>query len=111
MMRWWQVLSFVPLALAARLRHLERRTILRVTDAGANTAERAVLLEQSGKLGEFVHRRLEHANVLISAGNDRYYFSRVAYDAFRRRRRRRAIVVLALLLIGIAVMYFRGDLS
>jgi hypothetical protein len=34
-----------------------------------------------------------------------------AYDAYRGRRRTRAIVLVALLLIGIVILYFRGDFS
>lgn len=93
------------------LRRQERRTIVRLTDAGANTRERAVTLERTGRLGRFVHRRLEHAQVLVAAGNDRYYLNAPAYTGFRRRRRRRAMLVLAILLIGIAVVYLRGEIS
>ena len=104
-------LAFVPMALAGRMRRIERRTIARLSDAGANTAERAILLEGDGKLRQFVHARLERAGALIGAGNDRYYLSRPAYDTFRGRRRlRAAVVVLAVAIVGVT-MYFRGEFS
>jgi hypothetical protein len=106
-----QLLAFVPLALAARVRRLERRTIDRVTDAGANTVERSVTLEPAGKLGDFAQRRLKRSGVLIPAGNDRYYFDAKAYATFRARRRQRALVVVAALVVGIAILYLRGDSS
>ena len=107
---WLRALTLVPLALAARLGKVERRTIARVTEAGATTAERAVLLESAGKLGDFVYRRLQRSGVLHAAGNDRYYFSPAAYEAYRRRRRKRALLVITIVLVGIA-LYYRGDLS
>jgi hypothetical protein len=106
-----RALALVPLVVAAGMRRIERRTIVRVTDAGANAPERAVLLQQTGMLGGFVHRRLMRSGVLTAAGNDRYYFSAAAYAAFCRRRRRRALVVGTILLAGLAVAYYRGDFS
>jgi hypothetical protein len=110
-MHFLRVLAFLPLLVAARLRQIERRTIARVTEAGADTAERAVLLEDTGQLGAFVQRRLERAGALIAAGNDRYYFDRAAYAAFRGRRRKRALVVITVLVIGLIAFYFRRDYS
>jgi len=106
-----QYVAFVPLALAAAVRRSERRTIARLHEAGANTAERAILLDTRRPLSGFTHRRLERAGVLQPAGNDRYYLSDAAYETFSTRRRTRAMVVLTLLLIGIAILYFRGDFS
>lgn len=111
MAQWLPLLAFVPLLVAARLRGIERRTIARVTAAAATTAERAVLLEQSGRIGQFVHNRLVRSGVLQPAGNDRYYFSPTAYAAFCARRRKRAAMVVGLLLIATAILFYRGDLS
>ena len=104
-----RILAFVPMLLAARLRRIEQRTVSRATAAGATTAERAVLLQPSGQLGEFVHGRLLRNGVLLEAGNDRYYFSPAAYDAFRARRRKRALWIIVALLISIAILILRGD--
>jgi hypothetical protein len=106
-----QFVAFVPLVLAAAIRRSERRAITRLEEAGANTAERAILLETRGPLSSFTHHRLERAGVLKAAGNDRYYLNGAAYEAFRTRRRTRALVVVTLLLIGIAMLYFRGEFS
>jgi hypothetical protein len=108
MLPWLQMLAFVPFAVAARLRRIERRAITRLTDAGANTAERAIQLEQGGRLHRFVYDRLQRAGALESIGADRYYLSQDGYDAFRGRRRARALVVAFLLLGGLAVAYYRG---
>jgi hypothetical protein len=106
-----QVLAFLPLALAARLRRLERRVVRRAKAEQATTPERAMPLAHAGKLGDFVNGRLQRAGVLVPAGNDRYYFEATAYAAFRGRRRKRAAIAIALLLIGVALLYLRGDVS
>ena len=106
-----QYVAFVPLALVAALRRSERRAIARLLDAGANTAERAILLDSQRPLSGFTRQRLERAGVLQPAGNDRYYLNVGAYEVFRARRRKRAMFMAALLLIGIAILYFRGDFS
>jgi hypothetical protein len=106
-----QYVAFVPLALVAALRRSERRVIARLLDAGANTAGRAILLDSQRPLSGFTRQRLERAGVLHPAGNDRYYLDAGAYEVFRARRRTRAMVMAALLLIGIAILYFRGDSS
>ena len=111
MLPWLQVLAFVPLAAAARIRRVERRTIARLTDAGANVAERGILLQRAGLVDGFVFRRLLRAEVLQPAGNDRYYLNSAAYERFRGARRRRALVVLTIMLIIVAALYFRGDLA
>jgi len=97
--------------LALRTRRAERRTIARLTEAGANTAERAILLEEGGKVSAFVYKRLGRAGALVPAGNDRYYLNQAAYDAFRGRRRTRGLIVLAALLGIIAVLYFSGVIT
>lgn len=94
-----------------RLRRIERRTIARLRDAGANLAERGILLEPGGSIVAFVYRRLSRAGVLVSAGNDRYYLDEAAYDAFRARRRRRALIVLGAIVVILLVMYMRGVFS
>jgi hypothetical protein len=106
-----QLLAFVPMALAAAVRRSERRAITRLRDAGANTAERAIILESGRPLAGFAHQRLERAGVAQPAGNDRYYLNEAAYDAYRGRRRKRAMVIVALLMMGIAILYFRGAFS
>jgi hypothetical protein len=106
-----RVVAVLAMIVAALLRRQERRTIARLTDAGADIRERAVTLERTGSLGHLVHRRLEHAQVLVAAGNDRYYLDPSAYAAFRQRRRRRALLVLALIAMVIVLLYLRGDFS
>jgi hypothetical protein len=96
---------------ALRVRRVERLTIQRFRDAGANTAERAILLEAGMWFGPVVYRRLERAGVLRRAANDRYYLEQPAYEAFRRRRRIRGLVVLTILLTGIAIVYLLGGFA
>jgi hypothetical protein len=110
MLQVFRAFAFVPAVLAARLRRIERRTIARLKDAGANLAERGILLEEGGPLTQFVYRRLAAAGVLIPAGNDRYYLDEAAYDAFRGRRRRRALIVLGVLLVVLLMLFMRGVL-
>jgi hypothetical protein len=93
------------------MRRIERRVVSRAAAAGADIAERAVLLEDVGPVGEFVHRRLQGAGVLVSAGHDRYYVNQHAYTAFRRRRQRRAVLVVGVVVLVMALLFFRGDLS
>jgi hypothetical protein len=107
----FRLLLLLPLVLAGSVRRVERRTIARLKDAGANTSERAVLIENNGMIATFVHQRLEAAGALKPAANDRYYWNEAAYTVFNRRRRRRAVVVLAVLAIVFTVMYFRGVLQ
>lgn len=83
----------------------------RLRDAGANTAERAIVMDRQGLLTGFVHRRLERAGVLQPAPNDRYYLNETANHAFQAGRRRRAIGVLSFLVAALAVMYFGGYFS
>ncbi|MGH9176736.1 MAG: hypothetical protein ACRD1H_20375 [Vicinamibacterales bacterium] len=109
-MIWWRALLFVPLVLAARIRGIERRALTRSRDAGANTAERAILMDREGLLASFVHRRLERAGVLQPAANDRYYVNERAYRAFQTRRRRRALV-MTIVLGSLAATYFGGCFS
>jgi hypothetical protein len=104
-------LAFVPLALAAVLRRVERRTLTRLTDAAATTPERAILLEAGGVLSRFVYGRLTRAGALVFAGNDRYYLNAAGYERFERRRRRRATIVVALIIAVAGALYMRGDFS
>ena len=68
--------AFCAAGVAARMRRVERRTIARLTDAGANTAERAILLERGGRLHEFVYRASDERRGAASGpGNDRYYLN------------------------------------
>jgi hypothetical protein len=102
---------FVPILVAARIRGIERRTIARLRDAGADTEERAILLEPGGRLARWVYRRLEKAQALRPGGSDRYYLHRPGYDAFRQRRRRRALLVLSAALIAMVILVLTGVLS
>ena len=87
------------------MRRVERLAIERLTDAGANTAERAILLERNGRVADIVYKRLGKAGALVFAGNDRYYLNREAYDAFRRRRQRRALIAVTVVVIISAALY------
>jgi hypothetical protein len=107
---WVRLLVIVPIAVAATVRRLERKTIQRLTDAGANTAERGILLE-NGRLARLVHGRLERAGALQAVGNDRYYLVMDAYERYRGRRRVRAWIIVAILLLGVATVYFSGGLA
>jgi hypothetical protein len=111
MLQWLHALSFVPLAVAARLRRIERHTIARLHDAGANAATRGILLDRTGRLNAFVFRRLHRAGAIQDAGNDRYYLDARAYETFRARRRRRALVVMVALLLLVAGLFLGGTLS
>jgi hypothetical protein len=104
-----QVVAFVPMALGARLRQIERRLIRRLHDAGAQTTERAIVLEAGGALARFVYQRLEGAGALQPAGHDRYYLDEAAYGRFRGRRRKRALLVLGLALLAVLMVFLRGD--
>jgi hypothetical protein len=108
---WLRPLAFVPMVLVAHIRRIERRTIARLQDAGANTAELAILLEQRGPVERWVHRRLERAEALKPAANDRYYLYAPAYEAFQRSRRRRALIVLAVLVAALVALYLLGAFS
>jgi hypothetical protein len=107
---WARLLVIAPIALAAIVRRLERRTIQRLTDAGADTAERGILLED-GRLARLIRGRLERAGALRAAGNDRYYLLMDAYERYRGRRRLRAWVIVALLLLAVATVYFSGGFA
>ena len=106
-----QLLAVIRMTLAGAVRRSERRAIARLREAGADTAERAIVLETRRPLSGCAHHRLVRSGGLQPAGNDRYYWHEAAYDAYRSRRRTRALVLMALLLIGIAILYFRGDVS
>jgi hypothetical protein len=98
--------------IAARLRGIERRAIDRLRAAGANTAERAILLEQGKGLSAFVYRRLSNERALVAAGNDRYYLDEGAYDRFEARRRLRAqVVLIAVVVFAVVVWYVKGGFS
>lgn len=77
----------------------------RLTDAGANRTERAILLERNGPVAQFVHDRLERAGVLKPAANHRYYWDEIAYRELIRGRRRRAMIVVAILAVLIVMIY------
>lgn len=106
-MIWLRALSAIPLAIAARVRQVERRTTARLIDAGANRLDRAILLERDGPLTRFVHDRLERAGVLKPAANDRYYWDEIAYRELIRGRRRRAMIVVAILAVLSVMIYLR----
>lgn len=110
-MIWLRVLLFIPLVVAARIRQVEQRAIMRLQNAGANTAERAILMERAGPVAVFVHRRLERAGVLQAAANDRYYLNETAYRTFQARQRRRAMAVIVSLIVVLSVWYFGGYFS
>jgi hypothetical protein len=105
---WLRALSFIPLALAARVRQVERRTIARLTDAGASRMDRAILLEREGPVAGFVHHRLVRAGVLKGAANDRYYWDELAYRELIRRRHRRAMIVGGSLVLMTTMIYLAG---
>ena len=102
---------FVPILVAARIRGIERRTIARLRDAGADTAERAILLAPGGRLTRWVYRRSERQQALRPGGANRYYLYGPGYDAFRQRRRRRALFVLSAVFITMAILFLAGVLS
>jgi hypothetical protein len=99
-------LALVPMVCGAAMRRVERRTMARVADAAATTPERAVMLEQAGRIGGFVQSRLQRNGVLIEAGNGRYYFSPAAYEAFRDRRRKRALLIISIAVVLTGVLYW-----
>jgi len=107
---WLRLLVIAPIAFAAVVRRLERKTIERLTDAGANTAERGILLED-GRLARLVQGRLARAGALQAVGNDRYYLLMDAYERYRGRRRVRAWIIVAILLLAVATVYFSGGLA
>jgi len=108
---WLRLLVFVPILVAARIRGIERRTLARLRDAGADTAERAILLAPGGAMTRLVHRRLEKNGALRKSGSDRYYLCAAAYEAARRRRRRVGLTVLSVYFIVIAILFFSGVFS
>jgi hypothetical protein len=110
MSEWLRLLVIAPIAFAAVVRRLERKTIERLTDAGANTAERGILLED-GRLARLVQGRLARAGALQAVGNDRYYLLMDAYERYRGRRRGRAWIIVAILLLAVATVYFSGGLA
>src|SRR5262245_34290129 len=97
---WLRLLVIVPIALVAAFRRLERKTIQRLTDAGANTAERGILLEE-GRLARVVQGRLQRAGALQAVGNDRYYLLMDAYERYRGRPRLRAWIIVTILLLAV----------
>ena len=103
------LLAFLPLLIAVRLRRVERSMLARLRDAGATTGERGILMPQDGLFNRFVFDRLRRAGVLQDAGNDRYYLHDAAYAGFRAARRRRALAAATILLIGVALLYLRGE--
>jgi hypothetical protein len=110
MQDWVRGIVLASLALAAVFRRLEQKTIQRLTDAGANTAERGILLQQ-GTLAGLVRNRLERAGALQPAGNDRYYLLMDAYERYRGRRRVRAWIIVTVLLLAVATVYFSGGFA
>jgi hypothetical protein len=110
MLHWVRPFMMAPIALAAVVGRLERRTIQRLTDAGANTAERGILLED-GRLARVVRGRLERAGALRAAGNNRYYLLVDAYQRYRGRRRVRAWIVVTILMLAVASVYFSGGFA
>ena len=103
--------AFVPMVIAARIRRVERRTIERLRDAGADRPERAILLEPGGPIERFVYRRLERAAALKPAAGGRYYLYAAGYDGFRGRRRRRAALVLGAAAVVFVALYLGGVLK
>jgi hypothetical protein len=110
MFHWLRLIVIAPMAFAAVIRRLERKTIQRLTDAGANTAERGILLEE-GRLARLVQGRLERGGALQNVGNDRYYLRMDAYERYRGRRRLRAWIIVAILLLAVATVYFSGGFA
>jgi hypothetical protein len=104
-------LALGALVAAGRVRRVERQMSRRFEDAGADVADRAITVERAAMLDAFVFRRLRRAGVLEDAGHDRYYWDAAAYDMFRGRRRRRASIALAALLLGLLMLFYRGDIS
>ena len=110
MRQFLPALALLPLLVAARMRRVEGGMLARLHDAGATSGERGILMPQDGFFNRLVFNRLRRAGVLQHAGNDRYYVDDAAYGRFRTGRRRRAMATVAMLLIGIALLYLRGDL-
>jgi hypothetical protein len=103
-----QVAAFVPMAVAARMRRVERRTVAHLRAAGALHAPGATQLQTQGAVGRFVIGRLERSSVLHAVGNGRYYLSEAAYRRFRAARRRRALAIVSVLLLSGAWLFFKG---
>jgi len=100
----------LAVALAAAARRTEQRTIQRLIDAGATTAERAILLTD-GHFARAVRGRLERAGALQSAGNDRYFLRMAAYERFQERRRMRVWIIVTILMLGVVTVYFSGGFA
>jgi hypothetical protein len=105
-----RVLAFVPMVVAARIRREERRLVDWFRARGAFDAQRAVTVNAGGRISGFVHRRLEGAGAIRSAGN-RFYFDEESYAAFRARRRKRAFVVLTLVIIAVGIGFLTGVIT
>jgi hypothetical protein len=110
MLGLFRVLAFLPLLAAAKLRREERQLVQWFRARGALDRERAATLRVDGAIRTWVYERLVRNGAIKSVG-DRVYLEESGYTAFLRRRRHRAVVVLALVLLGLAMAMFRGDVS
>lgn len=109
-MLFLRALSFVPFVFVVKIRREERDMVQWFRARGALDEDRAVTFRADGSVARWVYDRLVRNGVLKAAG-DRVYFEESGYAAYRRRRRHRALVVIALLLIGLAIALFRGDVT
>jgi len=105
-----RVLAFLPMIAAAKIRREERWLAQSFRARGAVDADHAVALPVDGRLRTWVRDRLVRGGV-IKPARDGVYLEESGYTAFRRRRRHRAALVVTVVLLGLAVAFFSGDVS
>lgn len=84
----------------------QKKIIKYFKDNNATDVQSAIALKEFSFLEQRVFKRLTGQQVLIHAGNNKYYLNIDATEAIRRRRLWLVAIIVLVLLIGVAIAVF-----
>lgn len=102
-----RVLAPVVGAAGFALGVVRRRLLRRFTREDATAPERAIAVDTANPLRRFHLRRLVHAGVLEQLPDGRLWLQREALAAYRAQRLTRAIIAVMLVLLLVALLFWR----
>ena len=107
-MKWSQALAALAPVIGAAIRGAERRIQRELRRAHADSPARAVAIGKRSPLVRWQLARLTRAGVVRPVPGDRHYWNEESWQRYRRARRWRALTVVGVMLVIVALLWWRG---